>query len=39
MTPEQNKHRQNGLKALALAQKIPREIVFVPRGISGDMLA
>ena len=39
MTPEQHKHRQNGLKALVIAKKIPREIVFVPRGISGDMLA
>ena len=38
MTPEQHKHRQNGLKALALAQKIPRKIVFIPRGITGDML-
>jgi hypothetical protein len=38
MTPEQHKHRENGLKALALAQKIPRKIVFIPRGITGDIL-
>ena len=38
MTPEHNKHRQNGLKDLALAQKIPRKIVFIPRGITGYML-
>ena len=38
MTPEQHKHRENGLKALALAQKIPRKIVFLKRGVTGEMI-
>lgn len=35
---DQRREKLKGEKSLALAQKIPRKIVFIPRGITGDML-
>ena len=32
------KERQRGLKALEIAKAIPRKVIYIPRGITGDIL-